>query len=254
MPNEVLVEDKGDKVTVITLNRPEKLNAMNLELRKQLLKALRDFNRSSKRVAIITGAGRAFSAGADISSSSPLTELDLAEDLRSTFHEIVKEIRLSPKIFISAVNGVAAGAGVSLALACDIRYASKNSRFVMAFHNIAIAPDSGLALFMLRLAGMKAEKYILTGGEFGSDEAREFGFEIVEDPLTKALEKAQEIANGPYKSYSASKRLINRVLYTDLEEFLDYEAALQGALGKTEDFKEGISAFAQKRKPQFRGE
>lgn len=250
MANEVLVEEKSDKVVLITLNRPEKLNAMNAELRKQLLKALRDFNRSNKRVAVITGAGRAFSVGADVSSAGQ----DPAEELRTSFHEIVKEIRFSPKIFISAVNGVAAGAGISLAMACDLRYASKGSRFVMAFHNIGLAPDSGLVLFMLRLAGMKAERYLLTGGEFGSDEAKEFGFEVVEDPLAKALEKAEEVANGPYKAYSASKRLINRALYADLEEFLDYEAAMQGVLGKTEDFKEGISAFLQKRKPQFRGE
>lgn len=250
MTNEVLVEEKGS-ITIITLNRPEKLNAMNVELRNQLLKALRDFNKDpKKKVGIITGNGRAFSVGADISSIAE----DLAEDLRNSFHPIIKEIRFSPKIFISAVKGVVAGAGISLALATDIRYASKDSRFVMAFHNIGLAPDSGLALMMLRLGGIKFEKYILTGGEFNSDIARELGFEIVEDPLAEALKKAEEIINGPYKSYSASKRLINRVVYYDLEEFLDYEAAMQGALGKTHDFKEGIKAFLEKRKPEFTGE
>jgi len=248
--NEILVEDRGS-ISVITLNRPDKLNAMNLDLRNQLIKALRDFNRDpKKRVAVITGSGRSFSVGADISSISE----DLAEDLRNSFHQVIKEIKFSNKIFISAVRGVVAGAGLSLALATDIRFASKDSRFVMAFHNIGLAPDSGLALMMLRLGGVKFEKYILTGGEFNTEIARELGFEIVDDPLSEALKRAEEISNGPFKSFSASKRLINRVLYQDLEEFLDYEAAMQGALGKTHDFKEGIKAFLEKRKPQFKGE
>ncbi|BAB67527.1 enoyl-CoA hydratase-related protein [Sulfurisphaera tokodaii] len=250
MANEILVEDRGS-ISVITLNRPDKLNAMNLDLRNQLIKALRDFNRDpKKRVAVITGSGRSFSVGADISSISE----DLAEDLRNSFHQVIKEIKFSNKIFISAVRGVVAGAGLSLALATDIRFASKDSRFVMAFHNIGLAPDSGLALMMLRLGGVKFEKYILTGGEFNTEIARELGFEIVDDPLSEALKRAEEISNGPFKSFSASKRLINRVLYQDLEEFLDYEAAMQGALGKTHDFKEGIKAFLEKRKPQFKGE
>ncbi|MBB5254655.1 enoyl-CoA hydratase-related protein [Sulfurisphaera ohwakuensis] len=250
MANEILVEDRGN-ISVITLNRPDKLNAMNLDLRNQLIKALRDFNRDpKKRVAVITGSGRAFSVGADISSIAE----DLAEDLRNSFYQIIKEVRFSNKIFISAVRGVVAGAGLSLALATDIRFASKDSRFVMAFHNIGLAPDSGLALMMLRLGGVKFEKYILTGGEFNAEIARDLGFEIVDDPLSEALKRAEEISNGPFKSFSASKRLINRVLYQDLEEFLDYEAAMQGALGKTHDFKEGITAFLEKRKPQFKGE
>jgi enoyl-CoA hydratase/carnithine racemase len=252
MGAEVIVEDKGDKITLITLNRPDKLNAMSKELRETLIKAIRDFNRNpNKRVAVITGAGRAFTVGADLYSMSD----DLAEDLRSSFHVIIKEIRFSPKIFISAVKGVAAGAGISLALATDIRLTTKDTRFVTAFHNIGLAPDSGLTLMMLRLAGVKAEKYLLLGGEFNGEEAEKLGlFETVEDPLKEALDRAEKIANGPFKSYSASKRLINRVLYHDLEEFLDYEAAMQGALGKTKDFNEGVTAFKERRTPVFRGE
>lgn len=251
MGPEILVEDRG-KIVLITLNRPEKLNAMSKELRDMLIKAIRDFNRNpEKRVAVITGAGRAFSVGADLSSMSD----DLAEDLRSSFHVIIKEIRFSPKIFISAVKGVVAGAGLSLALATDLRFTTRDARFVMAFHNIALAPDSGLTLLMLRMAGAKAEKYALMGGEFSGEEAERMGlFQVVEDPLKEALNMAERIANGQFKSFSASKRLINRALYYDLEEFLDYEAAMQGALGKTKDFMEGVKAFLEKRQPQFRGE
>lgn len=251
MGSEILVEDRG-KVLLITMNRPEKLNAMNKELRDYLIKTIRDFNRNQeKRVAVITGAGRAFSVGADLSSMSQ----DLAEDLRNSFHVIIREIRFSPKIFISAVKGVAAGAGISLALATDIRYTTKETRFVTAFHNIALAPDSGMTLMLLRMAGIKAEKYALLGGEFTGEEAEKMGlFQVVEDPLAEALRAAEKIANGQFKSYSASKRLINRVMYYDLEDFLDYEAAMQGALGKTYDFSEGVKAFLEKRQPQFKGE
>ncbi|BDC19482.1 enoyl-CoA hydratase-related protein [Acidianus sp. HS-5] len=251
MSSGIQIEDHG-KILLITLNRPEKLNAMNKELRDSLIKTVRDFNRNSeKRVAIIAGAGRAFSVGADLSSMSN----DISEDLRSSFHVIIKEIKFSPKIFISAVKGIAAGAGISLALATDLRFTTKDSRFVTAFHNIGLAPDSGLAIMMLRLAGVKAEKYLLIGGEFTGEEAEKMGlFQVVEDPLKEAFNIAEKIASGQFKSYSASKRLINRALYYDLEEFLDYEAAMQGALGKTQDFAEGVKAFLEKRQPQFRGE
>ncbi|MEM4372510.1 MAG: enoyl-CoA hydratase-related protein, partial [Metallosphaera sp.] len=147
----VQIRDHGP-VSVISLSRPDKLNALSLELRSELLGSLRRFNSDpGKRVAILTGEGKAFSVGADLSSISS----DLTEDLRSSFYPILREIRFSSKIYISAVNGVTAGAGISLALACDVKIASRGSRFVTAFHNIGLAPDTGLTLILARLGGTR---------------------------------------------------------------------------------------------------
>ena len=247
----VEVQDLGP-VSVITLNRPEKLNAMNLELRSELGRAIREFNANQgKRVAVITGAGRAFSVGADIASVSE----DLTEDLRISFYPIYREIRFSPKIFISAVNGVAAGAGISLSLVCDLRLASKNAKFVTAFHGIGLAPDTGLTLMLARMGGSRFLERLLLGGEITAQEMAEVGIvRLTDDPLGEALKLSEEISKGPFKAYSASKRLINRAIFFDIEEYLEYESAMQGFLGKTRDFKEGIKAFLEKRRPEFRGE
>ncbi|MCH1771144.1 MULTISPECIES: enoyl-CoA hydratase-related protein [Metallosphaera] len=247
----VQIRDHGP-VSVISLSRPDKLNALSLELRSELLGSLRRFNSDpGKRVAILTGEGKAFSVGADLSSISS----DLTEDLRSSFYPILREIRFSSKIYISAVNGVTAGAGISLALACDVKIASRGSRFVTAFHNIGLAPDTGLTLILARLGGTRFLDRLLLGGEIMAEELEREGIlKISDDPLSEALKLGEEISTGPFRSYVASKKLINRALYHDLEEYLEYESAMQGYLGTTQDFKEGVKAFLEKRKPSFRGE
>ncbi|AWR99048.1 enoyl-CoA hydratase-related protein [Metallosphaera hakonensis] len=245
------IRDQG-ATSIFILNRPDKLNALSLELRKELLNSLRKFNSDpSKRVAVITGEGKAFSVGADLGSVSS----DLTDDLRSSFYPILREIRFSPKIYISAINGVVAGAGISLALACDLRVASRGARFVTAFHNIGLAPDTGLTLILTRLTGARFLDLLLIGGEMSAQELeREGVVRLSDDPLTEALKLAEQISAGAYRSYVASKKLINRALFHDLDEYLEYESAMQGYLGSTQDFKEGIKAFLEKRKPEFRGE
>ncbi|ADN49664.1 enoyl-CoA hydratase-related protein [Vulcanisaeta distributa] len=251
----VIVDDRGP-ITVFTLNRPDKLNALGPELRAELLDALRKFNSDpNKRVGVLTGAGRAFSSGAEISvKPSGPGAVDLEGELRNSFHLILREIRFSDKLFIAAVNGVAAGAGISLAVACDFAFASRNARFVLAFQNLGIVPDTGLTLMMARLVGARALRYLLIGGEFTAEEAEAMGLvKVVDDPLGEALKFANEIVQGPFRAYSYGKRLINEALFKDLDQFLAVEARLQGELGNTHDFVEGVSAFLEKRRPRFTG-
>lgn len=181
--------------------------------------------------------------------------MDLEGELRDSFHLILREIRFSDKLFIAAVNGVAAGgAGISLAVACDFAFASRNARFVLAFQNLGIVPDTGLTLMMARLVGARALRYLLIGGEFTAEEAEAMGLvKVVDDPLGEALRFANELVQGPFRAYSYGKRLINEALFKDLDQFLAVEARLQGELGNTHDFVEGVSAFLERRRPRFTG-
>lgn len=239
-------------VAQLTMNRAEKLNALNLDMRLELIDTLRKLNSSRDiRTVVLTGRGRAFCVGADIESISA----DLSDDLRKTFHPILREIIFGPKIFISAVDGVAAGAGISLAVACDIRYCSPGSKFVTAFHRIGLAPDTGLTYMLTRLAPASAVgELMLRGGEFTGEKAGEWNlFRLSDNPVPAALSAARDISAGPSLSYSASKELLNRSLFGDIDDYLSLEAELQGKLGRSLDFAEGVSAFREKRKPSFSG-
>jgi len=255
MYETLLVHDKG-YISVIAINRAEKLNSLGDDVRRDLLKAFRDFNADEgKRVAILTGEGRAFSAGADVSSSSGKgAGVDIENELSNSFHLILKEMRYSKKLFISVIHGVVAGAGMSLALACDRSFASRESRFVMAFQGIGLAPDTGLTLILSRLAGARALPYLLQGGEFSAAEAESMGLVmVVDDPMVEAMKVAENLAEGPFGAYSVGKQLITRSIYYDLEDFLKEEASLQGRLAEGHDFNEGVKAFREKRKPKFNG-
>lgn len=249
-----LVESDIDGgILTLRLNRPEKLNALSRPMRIELIDALRSANADAAvRCVIITGNGKGFCVGADLDS----IEGDLSEDLAGTFHPVLSEMRSGPKLFISAVNGVAAGAGISIALAADIRYCSPSARFVTAFHSIGLAPDTGLTFLLPRLAPSgRSMQLLLTGGELSAAEASaDRLFEIAEDPLQAARRRAEEIARGPLVSYAESKMLLNESVFAGMDSFLASEAAAQGRLGMTKDFEEGRKAFREKRKPAFRGE
>jgi len=254
MYNTLLIEDRG-YVSVIEINRANKLNALGDDVRSDLLGAFKDFNSDpTKRVAILTGNGKAFSSGADLTAAGKDSVIDIEDELANSFHPILKEIVNSKKIFISAVKGVVAGAGMSLALACDISFASRETNFIMGFQGIALAPDTGLALILSRLAGARSKPYLLYGGTFSAKEAEEMGLaQVVDDPFMDAIELAENLSNGPFRAYSASKQLMNSSLYHGLDSFLDEETKLQGELGTSHDFREGVSAFREKREPQFNG-
>ncbi len=249
-------------VAVITLNRPDKLNAFTTEMLKELGEAVKQAGRDeSVRAVVITGAGRGFCAGQDVRELQERATGgggDLQEHLEQTYHPIVRRIRRMEKPVIAAVNGVAAGAGASLALACDLRIAAENANFVQAFVNVGLIPDSGSSFFLPRLVGLgRALELALTGRVVSAEEAERLGIynRVVpaEQLMDTAMELARQLAQGPTKVIGLIKRALNRSWNLELDEALAYEAQLQAIAGSTEDHREGIAAFLEKRKPEFTG-
>lgn len=252
---------KENGVGWITINRPEVLNAFDLETMRGLQSTLKDLERdSSIRCIVLTGAGRAFCAGADLQALKARGSgghLSLADDLREGFNPIVSKMRSIDKPVIAMVNGVAAGAGMGLAFAADLRIVSEGVRFVEAFAKVGLVPDSGATFFMPRLLGLsKAFELAFTGEGINAKEAERLGAVnkvVTPDKLeseTRVL--AEKLAKGP-KGIGLSKRAINKALYVGVDEALEYEAMMQEIAGNSEDHKEGVKAFGEKRPPQFTG-
>jgi 2-(1,2-epoxy-1,2-dihydrophenyl)acetyl-CoA isomerase len=257
---EILVEKKN-KVEIITLNRPEVLNAISMKLRKELIDAIRKAkNDSEVRVILLTGAGKAFSSGGDIREQKLAREqpvLEREERLR-LMKELILEISTMEKPVIAAVNGVAAGAGVSLALACDLVFASSEARFILAFTRVGLVPDTGCTYFLPRMAGLqKAKELVFSGEPIDAFLAEKLGIvNRVFQPkelLERSMAFAEKLADSAPVAIGLSKLALNRAMVSNLEECLDYEAYLQSICFQTEDHKEGILAFQQKRKPEFKG-
>jgi 2-(1,2-epoxy-1,2-dihydrophenyl)acetyl-CoA isomerase len=244
-------------VATITLDRPESLNALNAAMRRELLAALKSAARDDTvRAVILTGAGRGFCAGADLRGGD--AERDFRRVLIAEYHPIVTAIREMPKPVLAAVNGVAAGAGVSLALACDLVYAAEEARLVGAFAKIGLVPDSGLTRTLVRALGRhRAAQLIFTGEPLPAAEARAAGIVNEVVPLAELAATvraaAVRLASGPTRAIGLAKRSMAYAEDAALEESLVYEAALQDIAGRSEDHAEGVAAFTEKREPGFRG-
>ena len=246
---EVEVSRDG-AVQTITLNRPDKLNAFTRGVHEELQAALEEARDPAVRAVVITGAGRGFSAGQDLTAFGEAG--DIAAMLRATYHVNVLAIRSLEKPVIAAVNGVCAGAGLSLACACDIRLASDAAFFVPGFVGIGLIPDSGGSFFLQRLLGTpRAFEWMTSNRRLTAAEAHAWGLvsEVVEADsfAARVAERAAELAAAPTRAIALTKRLYDEAATSTLEEQLEREAAAQAEAAQTDDFREGVAAFGEKR-------
>ena len=244
-------------VLTITLNRPDVLNALTGETHKQLRGALKEARADDVRAVVLTGAGRGFCVGQDLKEFQEGAG-DISDRLRANYHPTVLAIRGLEKPVLAAVNGAAAGAGISLACACDLRIAADSATFVPAFINIGLVPDSGGTFFISRLLGYaRAFEWMASGRKLTAAEALAWGLvsDVVEaDGLAaRAAEVAAEWAALPTRGIGLTKRLFDRAPLASLDEQLELEAQLQAVAAGSEDFREGVTAFLEKREPRFSG-
>jgi 2-(1,2-epoxy-1,2-dihydrophenyl)acetyl-CoA isomerase len=262
-----LLREARDAVVTLTLNRPQVLNAMDASLAAALAHAFDEIESAvregSVRAVVLTGFGRGFCAGADLadpqmrgSDGRPTT--DLGDYLRRHYHPLVEQMRRLPAPIITAVNGSAAGAGMSLALAGDIVIAAQSATFLQAFSRIGLIPDAGSTYFLPRLIGeSRARALAILADKISADQAMQFGlvWQVVPDEELQqaAHAMAVRLASMPTRAYGLIKEAMNQSLQNDLPGQLEVEARLQSMAGRTDDFREGVEAFLAKRAPVFRG-
>ncbi|HBI00567.1 MAG TPA: enoyl-CoA hydratase-related protein [Flavobacterium sp.] len=250
----------NNKVAFISLNRPDVFNSFNREMALSLQKIVTDCSTdNSIRAIVITGNGKAFCAGQDLKE---VTDPDLNPGFRKILEEhynpIIQKIRTIEKPIIAAVNGVAAGAGANIALACDIVLASENASFIQAFSKIGLIPDSAGTFFLPRLIGFqKASALMMLGDKVSAVEAEKLGmvYKVIspESFLEEVTKIAETLAEMPTKAIGLTKRLLNQSMTNNLENQLALESDLQIEASSSNDYREGVTAFVEKRKPEFNG-
>ena len=262
MNYKTIIFEEKDGVATITLNRPTSFNAFNSEMIKEVVDAIEKCAKNVRiKVLIITGAGKAFCSGGDLKAAKEWAgdnRGDFFRQLTKFFHRVILDIRMMPKPVIASINGSAAGGGFSLALACDLRIASDKATFRQAYTSVALVPDGGWTFHLPKLVGLgKASELIFLDKVLNAEEAEKLGLvnQVVSEAKLKeaTLEVAKRLARGPSLAFARAKALLNRALTSSLESQLENERQGIALSGETEDFREALSAFFEKRKPKFQG-
>jgi len=260
MAYEFLTYTVQDKVATITMNRPDALNAFNTELTFELQDAFKEAGKDKNvRAIILTGAGKGFCSGQDLKAARGADFKGFSDSIHKRYNPLIRAMRNMPKPVICKLNGVAAGAGASLALACDFIVASEKASLIEVFINIGLVMDSGSSFFLPKLVGpQRAFEYATMATKISAEEAHRLGMVnrvVAPEELDKyTADIAAYYAAAPTKSIGLMKKMINKSMNADLDEMLDYEAYMQDIAGASHDYKEGVTAFLEKRKPEFKGE
>jgi len=258
---EILLElDAASKVAVLTLNRPDRLNSFTRQMHAELRAALDTVEHEGMRALVISGAGRAFCAGQDLSDLNLGSGVspDLGDLIADNFNPLVRRLQALPMPVIAAVNGTAAGAGANLALACDLVLAARSAKFIQAFVKIGLLPDTGGTWLLPRQVGMaRALGLAMTGDALSAEQAEAWGmiWRVVETETLQqeAIQLAKQLATQPTRSLAAIKQAMYAGATQTLNQSLDLEAQLQRELGQSPDYLEGVNAFLEKRPPRFTG-
>lgn len=254
-----LIITKNNGVCELKLNRPNVFNSFNKAMAMAVQNALDDCaSDDSVRTIVLTGEGKAFCAGQDLAEATDPNGPELKSIVKDHYNPIIKRIREIEKPVIAAVNGVAAGAGANIALACDITFAKESASFIQAFSKIGLIPDSGGTFFLPRIIGMqKALALMMTGDKVGAKEAEAMNmiYKAVPDEEfdTTVTDFAEMLAKMPTRGLGLTKKAVNASWTNSLDQQLDVEERLQTEAGQTHDFNEGVAAFLEKRKPEFKG-